>query len=63
MKKTLFILVAFMMSAAFTLNAQQEKGWPQNSYFKIGQKNGRAIFIDPKGRPFYSRAMVYAYGP
>lgn len=44
-------------------DAQQAPGWPQDKYFRIGQVNGRQIFIDPKGKPFYSKAMVYAYGP
>ena len=73
MKKTMLIAAAliaavwFAMTASTAQSAQKEpqkaKGWPQGNYFRVGQAGGRAIFIDPKGRPFYSRAMVYAYGP
>lgn len=40
-------------------------GWtsPGMGYFNLAKVNGRDIFIDPAGNPFYSKAMVYAYGP
>ncbi len=40
----------------------QAKGWEKGS-FKLKKVKGRDIFIDPSGKPFYSIAMCYAWGP
>lgn len=71
MKKTVvFGLVALLLAvfiaplgAEEKTSKQQAPGWPKEKFFSLGQINGRPIFIDPKGKPFYSKAMVYAYGP
>ncbi|MDP3980450.1 MAG: beta-galactosidase [Chlamydiota bacterium] len=39
------------------------KGWGSGDYFKMQERNGRQIYLDPNGEPFYSIGMVYAYGP
>lgn len=38
--------------------------WKESKgFFTLKSVNGRGAFIDPDGKPFYSLAMVYAYGP
>lgn len=34
-----------------------------SGHFTVGQVEGRPILIDPNGRPFYSVALVYDFGP
>ena len=68
MKKEVIILFACALllaqaAVSFAADAKKAQGWPEGKFFSIGKVNGRAIFMDPKGKPFYSRAMVYAYGP
>lgn len=50
------LLIAYSATFAYA-------GWPQGNFFKLRRMDGRPILIDPKGKPFYSKAMVYAYGP
>lgn len=52
-------LSAYSIALAYAAGA----GWPEGKFFKLGQIGERPIFIDPEGKPFYSKAMVYAYGP
>jgi hypothetical protein len=41
-----------------------EGGWSKaQNFFRLTEKTGGALFVDPDGKPFYSVGMVYAYGP
>lgn len=42
---------------------KEAQPWSTGGFFKIAAESGRPIFTDPNGKPFYSIAMVYAYGP
>ena len=57
------VLLLAQSAGAFAADTKKPDGWPEGKFFGMGKVNGRAIFMDPKGKPFYSRAMVYAYGP
>jgi hypothetical protein len=56
-------LIAVLSVYSAVLAYAADTGWPEGKFFKLGQTGGRPVFIDPRGRPFYSKAMVYAYGP
>ncbi|MBN1384143.1 MAG: beta-galactosidase [Elusimicrobia bacterium] len=63
MKKRFFVFAAVCSLSIFLLNSVlTAKGW-KKGYFRIEEVNGRKIFIDPNGKPFYSIAMCYAWGP
>lgn len=52
-----FLIACCTYSAAFP-----EEAWEEGC-FQIKEINGRKIFTDPSGKPFYSIAMCYAWGP
>jgi hypothetical protein len=60
LKKTGFIVstVFVLAGCSFLFSA----GW-QNGNFTIGDVNGRKMLVSPAGKPFYSIAMCYAWGP
>lgn len=63
----LFSIVILLSISWICLAWGSEKELPDNwtnaGYFKLEKIDGRQIFIDPDGKPFYSIGMVYAYGP
>lgn len=60
----IILIVGVMGSYGYELKEKAPSDdWRQGGYFKIGIINEREIFIDPLGKPFYSKGMIYAYGP
>jgi hypothetical protein len=57
MKKPVLLLILLFIIPSF-LSASWTKG-----SFVLKKMNGRTIFIAPDGKPFYSKAMCYAWGP
>jgi len=37
--------------------------WTRGDRFKLTAVAGRETFLDPSGLPFYSKGMIYSYGP
>ncbi len=37
--------------------------WTKGDYFRLKSAEGRDTLIDPSGKAFYSKGMVYDYGP
>lgn len=64
-ERYLGILVFAAICMIFTaIHANVFANWRNSKdYFKLGDVKGKQVFLDPDGKPFYSLAMVYAYGP
>lgn len=53
------ICIVFTLVHANVFGSWKESG----SFFKLQSVKGKKVFVDPDGKPFYSLAMVYAFGP
>jgi len=60
MKKIIYLIVCV---AVTMLTVRNVRGAWDKGRFRIEKRNGRPVFIDPSGEPFYSVGMVYAFGP
>lgn len=58
------VIFAMICMALLACQCNVFSSWRESkAYFTLGEVNGKKVFLDPDGKPFYSLAMVYAYGP
>ncbi|MDP8217352.1 MAG: beta-galactosidase [Candidatus Theseobacter exili] len=63
-KVSVYIVCCFSFVLVNSLAADEDiRGWEKAKYFRIEEIEGRKIFIDPYGTPFYAVSMVYSFGP
>jgi len=56
-------MVTFGSAYGFKKGMFSSRDWTKGDYFKLKSAEGRDTLIDPSGKAFYSKGMVYDYGP